>query len=116
MKEAAEGVKITLDQTRVPWSIVVQSWAQDRDSRKSRKAFLTAFRSTKQPMSRPKGSLPLKGGKTAAAEEEHDAEDDEENDIQDLVESLKQSNVDPHEERPLKYTVNHAHMQTTLTQ
>lgn len=116
MKEAADGVKITLDHTRVPWSIVVQSWAQERDSRKSRKAFLTAFRSTKPPMSRQKGSLPLKGGETAAAEEDDEGEEDEENDIPALIESLKQSNLDPHEERLLTCIVNPVTMPTTFAQ
>ena len=116
MKEATDGVKITLDQTRVPWSIVVQSWVQERDSRKGRKAFLTAFRSTKPPISRPKGPLPLKGGEAAAAEEEEEAEEDEENDIPALIESLKQSNLDPHEERLLTCIVNPATMPTTFAQ
>lgn len=116
MKEVADGVKITLDQTRVPWSTVVQSWVQERDSRKSRKAFLTAFRSSKLPTSRRKGPLPLKGDEAAAAEEEDEAEEDEENDIPALIESLKQSNLDPHEERLLACIVNPATMPTTFAQ
>jgi SpoVK/Ycf46/Vps4 family AAA+-type ATPase len=118
MKEVADGVKITLDQTRVPWSTVVQSWVQERDSRKGRRAFLTAFRSTKPPISRRKVPLPVKGEDAAAAtaEEEDEAEEEEENDIPALIESLKQSNLDQHEERLLACIVNPATMPTTFAQ
>lgn len=108
-------MKVTLDQTHVPWSTVVQSWVQERDSRNDRKAFLTAFRSTKLPILRPKVSLPPKGDEPAAAEDKDEA-DDEENDIPSLIESLKQSNLDPHEERLLSCIVNPATMPTTFAQ
>ena len=117
MREAADGVKTTLDQTRVPWAIVVQSWVQERDSRHDRKAFLTSFRSIKPPISRRKEALPLKGDEVAAAQEEDEAEEaDEEDDIPALIESLKQSNLDSHEERLLTCIVNPATMPTTFAQ
>jgi SpoVK/Ycf46/Vps4 family AAA+-type ATPase len=109
-------VKITLDQTHVSWPTVVQSWVQERDSRNGRKAFLTAFRSTKPPILRPKRSLPPKGDEAAVAEEEDEAEEDGENDIPALIESLKQSNLDPHEARLLTCIVNPATMPTTFAQ
>lgn len=117
MKEATDGIKITLDQTRVPWTTVVHSWVQERDSRNGRKAFLTTFRSTKPPISRPKETLPPKGDEAAAAEEEDEAEGGrEENDISALIEYLKQSNLDSHEERLLTCIVNPATMPTTFAQ
>ena len=120
MREAPDGVKVTLDQTHVPWTTVVQSWVQERDSRNGRKAFLTTFRSTKLPISRPKGpkeSPPLKGDEAAAAEEEDEAEGGgEENDIPALIEYLKQSNLDSHEDRLLTCIVNPATMPTTFAQ
>lgn len=117
MKEATDGMKITLDQTRVPWITVVQSWVQERDSRDGRKAFLTTFRSTKPPILRPKETLPPKGDEAAAAEEGDEAEGGgEENDISALIECLKQSNLDSHEERLLTCIVNPATMPTTFAQ
>jgi SpoVK/Ycf46/Vps4 family AAA+-type ATPase len=117
MREATDGVKITLDQTLVPWTAVVQSWVQERDSRNDRKAFLTAFRTIKPPISRHRKSQSLKGAEAATAEEEDEAEEmHEDNDIPTLIESLKQSNLDPHEERLLTCIVNPATMPTTFAQ
>lgn len=116
MREAADGVKITLDQTRVPWTTVVQSWVQERERRNGRKAFLTTFRSTKPPIPRPNESLRLKGDEAATADEDQEGDGDEENDIPTLIESLKQSNLDPHEERLLSCIVNPATMPTTFAQ
>jgi len=106
MREAADGAKITLDHTRVPWTAVVQSWAQERDNRSGLDAFLDAFLNAFRPVK----SLPLKGDEAAPAEE------GEENDIPALIESLKQSNLDSHEERLLTCIVNPATMPTTFAQ
>jgi SpoVK/Ycf46/Vps4 family AAA+-type ATPase len=116
MRTAADGMKMTLDQTHVPWATVVQSWAQEQDSRNDRKAFLTAFRSIKPPVSRRRESPPLKEDGAAAAQEGDEAEEgDEEDNIPALIESLKQSNsLDPHEERLLTCIVNPATMPTTF--
>lgn len=98
-----------MSSTPVPWICIAQSWQLVRNSRLSRKNFLSAF--TAKPERTQSGAA------EDVTDEEHPSSQKEEDDVEELIESLKRDpTLDAHEQRLIGCIVNPAQMPTTFAQ